>query len=36
MSNTDMTYDTTGNLRSNTFTKANATFSGWNTKANGS
>jgi hypothetical protein len=36
MSDTDMTYDSSANLRTNTFTKENATFSGWNTKANGS
>lgn len=34
MANTDMTYGTAQNLRTNTFTKTNATFSGWNTKAN--
>jgi hypothetical protein len=28
-----MTYDTAKNLSSNIFTKDNATFSGWNTKA---
>jgi hypothetical protein len=33
MSDTSMTYDTAKNLSSNIFTKDNATFSGWNTKA---
>ena len=35
MSDTSMTYDTAKNLSSNTFTKSNATFSGWNTRADG-
>ena len=35
MSDTDMVYATARNLSSNTFTKTNATFSGWNTQANG-
>ncbi len=36
MADTTMTYDTSDNLRMNTFTKDNASFSGWNTKADGS
>ena len=36
MSDTNMTYNTSGNLAQNTFTKTNATFVEWNTKANGS
>ena len=32
MADTTMTYDVSNNLRMNTFTKDNASFSGWNTK----
>lgn len=35
MNDTNMVYDTAQNLRVNEFTKANATFDGWNTKRNG-
>ncbi len=35
-SNSSHTYDTSSNLSSNGFTKTNATFVGWNTKADGS
>lgn len=36
MSNLSMVYDTAKNLTANTFTKAGHTFTGWNTKADGS
>ena len=35
MANTDMIYDISGSITTNSFTKSNATFSGWNTQANG-
>lgn len=35
MSNMSFTYDVAQNLTTNTFTKTGYTFSGWNTKANG-